>query len=428
MSTQDDRVVGIFTSRLSPADGLHIDSAAPKVPPLREALSAMTVDGQQVEMLYAEPRLGQIVAVVQESAVRSGTPETVQTAARTAGLSSPNVKVEVVPEAMRDGASVYGGGALDNCTNGFTAKRGSEVGFVTAAHCSTPRQYWSTPTTSCSSIGTAATTTQFYNSNGDMQFMKMTSNTIYNKFYASGSTPIVRGSRLDFHLGRFHCLSPRQDHWLRLWQRDLHGGAAELGRCLPEWTLQCCVRIGQCSCSWWRQRWTVVLGRSADGHPQGRCHHWLRCVHMALLHRWHRRHDLLSQTMLRNAQRIAIAVTLAAMLGACSSSDGTTPNEAGQPIVATHPGKPGSGGFGALLEGTIAVTDGCVTMLDSTGAAITPVFPESQVEPAGPPDVIKFRGKTYRDGDRLVLTGGESPGYKLPKGCPSQAWLVNPDS
>ncbi len=97
-------------------------------------------------MLYAEPSLGQIVAVVQERVAQPGTPGAVRAAAQTAGLSSPNVKVEVTPDAMSDAANVYGGSALDNCTVGFTAKRGSEVGFVTAAHCSTPRQYWSTPT------------------------------------------------------------------------------------------------------------------------------------------------------------------------------------------------------------------------------------------------------------------------------------------
>ncbi|MDQ2739546.1 MAG: hypothetical protein M3Y35_13230 [Actinomycetota bacterium] len=66
-------------------------------------------------------------------------------------------------------------------------------------------------------------------------------------------------------------------------------------------------------------------------------------------------------------------------------------------------------------------------MTGSTGTAVTPVFPESEVVPPEPPAVLNFRGKTYKQGDSLVLTDGESPGQKLPSGCPGEAWMVNPD-
>lgn len=196
--TQDARVIDIFSARVSAQDGLRIDNASPKVPQLRQALIAMNTDGLPVEMFYAEPRQGQIVAVVQESAAaRSDLSASLRSAAQTAGLPTPDIKIEVTSEPMSDDATVYGGSALNGCTAGFTAKRGAELGFVTAAHCGTPKSYWSAATASGSAAGSASRTALFYNSNGDMQFMRMTTNSIANSFYASGA-PILRGARLDY--------------------------------------------------------------------------------------------------------------------------------------------------------------------------------------------------------------------------------------
>lgn len=132
--------------------------------------------------------------------------------------------------------------------------------------------------------------------------------------------------------------------------------------------------------------------------------------------------------MFRDATRsVAVALLGAVVLTACSSSATTSPSGPAGPAVATYQGKPGSGGFQAMLEGTVSVTNGCVTITDNTGATVTPVFPENQVEKADAPSVLVFRGTAYKEGASLKLTGGESSGRELPAGCPGTAWMVNSD-
>lgn len=79
------------------------------------------------------------------------------------------------------------------------------------------------------------------------------------------------------------------------------------------------------------------------------------------------------------------------------------------------------------MEGTVGLTNGCVTVTESLGTLVTPVFPKSQTERAELPGILMFRGATYQAGERLVVAGGSSPGYELPAGCPGEAWIVNPD-
>ena len=88
-----------------------------------------------------------------------------------------------------------GGSALDNCTVGFDATAGSVVGFYTAGHCGSPRQYWTSTTVIGAAIGLATSYSSAINADADIMFMQMTTNSIVNKFYSPGL--IVRGSRLD---------------------------------------------------------------------------------------------------------------------------------------------------------------------------------------------------------------------------------------
>ena len=73
------------------------------------------------------------------------------------------------------------------------------------------------------------------------------------------------------------------------------------------------------------------------------------------------------------------------------------------------------------------LTNGCLTLTESLGTLVTPVFPKSQTERAELPGILMFRGRTYRVGDSLEVAGGSSPGDELPHRCPGEAWIVYPD-
>lgn len=74
----------------------------------------------------------------------------------------------------------------------------------------------------------------------------------------------------------------------------------------------------------------------------------------------------------------------------------------------------------ALAEGDIKLDGGCL-YLTSGGEVFLPVFPESEVR--WKDGVLTYAGATYREGDRLVLGGGERDdlsrlnGLSIPANC-----------
>lgn len=106
------------------------------------------------------------------------------------------------------------------------------------------------------------------------------------------------------------------------------------------------------------------------------------------------------------------------------------PNGAGGPFVATFPDIPGQPSLAALLEGHVAVQNGCVVAgIRGGDGTTTLVFPQSQVEPATPPAVLRFRGRDYAEGDPISVGGGSftmTDRDGIPEGCPVDAWSVSP--
>lgn len=204
VGTKDQQVLGVRTMNKGVADlfrgqipqeALEVVDAEALVPLARAALATVRVTG--TDLMYIDPKDGAIVVVVHDEDRGAVIAEEVLHQAQVI-LPAVRVRTEVSVEEMGDTANVYGGGGLDNCTNGFTAVKGSVVGFITAGHCGTPRNYYSGVSNSGTAAGAATQNVQRYNTNADLQFMAMNSNSIVNKFYGSStSTPVVRGARMD---------------------------------------------------------------------------------------------------------------------------------------------------------------------------------------------------------------------------------------
>lgn len=106
------------------------------------------------------------------------------------------------------------------------------------------------------------------------------------------------------------------------------------------------------------------------------------------------------------------------------------PNGADGPFVATYPDFPeGSAYPAALLEGTVAVKHGCVAAQADFGEVFTLIFPQSQIEAAAPPAVVRFNGTDYRVGDAIAFGGGATAFAPVDPTieCPSKVWSVNPE-
>lgn len=102
------------------------------------------------------------------------------------------------------------------------------------------------------------------------------------------------------------------------------------------------------------------------------------------------------------------------------------PNGANGPFVASYQDIPGQAAPAALFEGTVGVVNGCV-VAGADGEGMTLVFPQSQVGPADPPAVLRFRGKDYQVGDPISVGGGQmTTPPDVPAGCPIDAWSVSP--
>lgn len=108
--------------------------------------------------------------------------------------------------------------------------------------------------------------------------------------------------------------------------------------------------------------------------------------------------------------------------------DGFAPSANGDagPYVGTYPDP--NEGMQALVEGTVQVFNGCVAIIGDNGAGpywAVPIFPKSQVEPAGAPALLRYRGKDYNNGDDISIAGG-FVGTPVPTRCGTNTYLVNP--
>lgn len=112
---------------------------------------------------------------------------------------------------------------------------------------------------------------------------------------------------------------------------------------------------------------------------------------------------------MRKAATIAFLGLVAALTG-CAPHDG--------PVAFA----PKSDAYGdAILTGIVHISDECLTIGDGADARI-PVFP---VFEARYYDGVLSFGNEYREGDEIILGGGQTPtnasvpdGWYIPAGCP----------
>ena len=98
------------------------------------------------------------------------------------------------------------------------------------------------------------------------------------------------------------------------------------------------------------------------------------------------------------------ALVMVVPLSACSTHGGGTGVVEGGPIAYVTPSS--DAGDGALLEGTVTVTDTCVLIADDLGQTWLPVFQRPRTTWDG--TTLTYNGKPYTDGSHIPLGGGGS--------------------
>ncbi|GAA3799786.1 hypothetical protein GCM10022273_08250 [Cellulomonas soli] len=121
-----------------------------------------------------------------------------------------------------------------------------------------------------------------------------------------------------------------------------------------------------------------------------------------------RRRRLTAVTRARRTAAWALTiVTLVSPLAACQSTPAAsdTPDEGG---VVAFVDDTSEGGDSALLEGTLALDSGCLTVVSTLdGSRVLPVFRQAAVAWDG--TTLQVDGGSYVVGDTISLSGGYSP-------------------
>ncbi|WP_134767805.1 hypothetical protein [Nocardioides sp. 1609] len=115
--------------------------------------------------------------------------------------------------------------------------------------------------------------------------------------------------------------------------------------------------------------------------------------------------------------RVAVTVTGLVVAGCGTDKPDSTESAALAEHVGTYQAF-GEGGNGALLEGTVRVVDGCLTVVRGDGEAYLPFFPDDEVRWNG--GRLDYLGETFGDGDAIALGGGVSgivEGATVPENC-----------
>lgn len=127
----------------------------------------------------------------------------------------------------------------------------------------------------------------------------------------------------------------------------------------------------------------------------------------------------------------AVALVLVAALGTTGCGGGGIGSGMGGGLPASGPlavyPRPDAG-MDALLEGEVALVDGCVVVTGEEFVAL-PVFPAGDA--SWTEGVLTWHGEGYRTGDTIALGGGFSPasveGAYIPAGCEDlEAFAVSP--
>ena len=94
-------------------------------------------------------------------------------------------------------------------------------------------------------------------------------------------------------------------------------------------------------------------------------------------------------------------------------------SQSGVQLVTTNDAD-GDMSMQAALEGTLTVTDGCLTI----NSTIVPIFPQSASWDGA---VLTWQAKAYKVGDQIMLGGGEvEAASEIPESCSTlQGFLVS---
>lgn len=74
--------------------------------------------------------------------------------------------------------------------------------------------------------------------------------------------------------------------------------------------------------------------------------------------------------------------------------------------VGLPPSRGAVGGAAARFGGVLSRLDGCLVVTAPNGIRVQPVFPAGKAVWDEASGTLRFAGKTYRPGDRIVLGGG----------------------
>jgi hypothetical protein len=99
---------------------------------------------------------------------------------------------------------------------------------------------------------------------------------------------------------------------------------------------------------------------------------------------------------------LSVGVGIALLLSACSTPAGGTGIVEGGPVAYVTPSN--DGGDGALLEGTVQMSDSCVVIVDELGQTWLPIFQRPRTTWDG--TTLTYNGRPYTDGGSISLGGG----------------------